>query len=188
MNCDKFHKLKVLSWHCQDSIHKDYQYDTSFQHSQHAVGKKRQPDHSLLNRSWCLTWNTLAISSLNQSIFQLWANPPTNCTAVKCSTTPECHNCPQGHKDPMIIPAKAAHRTMMRSSSIAGKRCAAGPGYTKRKHTHNRTKQLECERPDASTLSTELISSWATCLWHCRNWNLCQCHHLVSWWQSWEFT
>ena len=49
----------------------------------------------------------------------------------------------------------------MRSSSIAGERGAAGPGYTQKKtHTHNRTKQLECERPDANTLSTELIGSW----------------------------
>jgi len=58
--------------------------------------------------------------------------PPT----VRRSNVPQHQNVTIVPKDPIIIPAKAAHRTMMRSSSIAGKRCAAGPGYTKRKHTH----------------------------------------------------
>ena len=55
------------------------------------------------------------------------------------SSAPQSQNITTVPKDPIITPVNAENSTTIRSSSIAGERGAAGPGYTKRKHTHTHT-------------------------------------------------
>ena len=83
-----------------------------------------------------------------------------NWRVVLRSSAPQSQNVTTVPRDPIITPVNAENSTTMRNSSMADERGAAGPGYTKKKtHTHTRTQQ-DCERPDASTLSTELIGFW----------------------------